>query len=78
MCVKDGIVDYFECKGFECFVVDKIVLDICIYVYLNCDDMVILFDLSGEVLYMCGYCLDIGKVLLCEILVVVIVLCFGW
>ena len=78
MRVKDGIVDYFERKGFERPTVDKIAPDVRIHVYLNRDDMVISLDLSGEALHMRGYRSDTGKAPLRETLAAAIVLRSGW
>ena len=78
MRVKDGIVDYFERKGFERPAVDKIAPDVRIHVYLNRDDLVISLDLSGEALHMRGYRSDTGKAPLRETLAAAIVLRSGW
>ena len=78
MRVKDGIVDYFERKGFERPTVDKIAPDVRIHVYLNRNDMVISLDLSGEALHMRGYRSDTGKAPLRETLAAAIVLRSGW
>ncbi|MDH2997846.1 23S rRNA (guanine(2445)-N(2))/(guanine(2069)-N(7))-methyltransferase [Pasteurellaceae bacterium LFhippo2] len=78
MRVKDGIVDYFERKGFARPTVDKIRPDVRIHVYLNRDDVVISLDLSGEALHMRGYREDTGAAPLRETLAAAIILRSGW
>lgn len=76
--VKDVIVDSFICKNLLCLNVDCELFDLWINVWLNKEMVYILLDLSGEGLYLCGYCDGIGMVLIKENFVVVIVMCFGW
>lgn len=78
MKVKDVIVDVFMWKNFLCLNVDCELLDFCINVWLNKEIVSIVLDFSGDGLYLCGYCDCIGLVLIKEMLVVVIVMCFGW
>lgn len=78
MRVKDGIVDYFERKGFARPTVDKIRPDIRLHAYLNREELIISLDLSGEVLHMRGYREETGKAPLRETLAAAIVLRSGW
>ncbi len=78
MRVKDGIVDYFERHGRARPNVDKAQPDIRIHAYLNCDDVVLSLDLSGDALHMRGYREDTGKAPLRETLAAAIVLRSGW
>ncbi len=78
MRVKDGIVDYFERKGFARPDVDKERPDVRIHVYLNRNDIVISLDLSGDALHMRSYREDTGKAPLRETLAAAIVLRSGW
>ena len=78
MRVKDGIVDYFERHGLARPNVDKAQPDIRIHAYLNCDDVVLSLDLSGDALHMRGYREDTGKAPLRETLAAAIVLRSGW
>ena len=78
MCVKDGIVDYFERHGRARPNVDKEQPDIRIHAYLNRDDVVLSLDLSGDALHMRGYREDTGKAPLRETLAAAIVLRSGW
>ncbi|AUI66110.1 MULTISPECIES: bifunctional 23S rRNA (guanine(2069)-N(7))-methyltransferase RlmK/23S rRNA (guanine(2445)-N(2))-methyltransferase RlmL [Glaesserella] len=78
MRVKDGIVDYFERKGFARPTVDKIRPDIRLHAYLNREELVISLDLSGEALHMRGYREETGKAPLRETLAAAIVLRSGW
>lgn len=78
MRVKDGIVDYFERKGFARPAVDKDHADIRIHVYLDRENMVVSLDLSGDALHMRGYREDTGKAPLRETLAAAIVLRSGW
>lgn len=78
MRVKDGIVDYFERKGFARPTVDKIRPDIRLHAYLNREELVISLDLSGEALHLRGYRTDAGKAPLRETLAAAIVLRSGW
>ncbi|MDG6236296.1 bifunctional 23S rRNA (guanine(2069)-N(7))-methyltransferase RlmK/23S rRNA (guanine(2445)-N(2))-methyltransferase RlmL [Glaesserella parasuis] len=78
MRVKDGIVDYFERKGFARPTADKIRPDIRLHAYLNREDLIISLDLSGEVLHMRGYREETGKAPLRETLAAAIVLRSGW
>lgn len=78
MRVKDGVVDYFERKGFTRPTVDKDHADIRIHVYLDRENMVVSLDLSGDALHMRGYREDTGKAPLRETLAAAIVLRSGW
>ncbi len=78
MRVKDGIVDYFERKGFARPTVDKIRPDIRLHAYLNREELIISLDLSGEALHMRGYREETGKAPLRETLAAAIVLRSGW
>lgn len=78
MRVKDGVVDYFERKGFTRPIVDKDHADIRIHVYLDRENMVVSLDLSGDALHMRGYREDTGKAPLRETLAAAIVLRSGW
>lgn len=78
MRVKDGVVDYFERKGFACPTVDKDHADIRIHVYLDRENMVVSLDLSGDALHMRGYREDTGKAPLRETLAAAIILRSGW
>lgn len=78
MRVKDGIVDYFERKGFARPTVDKIRPDIRLHTYLNREELIISLDLSGEALHMRGYREETGKAPLRETLAAAIVLRSGW
>ncbi|UBU75453.1 bifunctional 23S rRNA (guanine(2069)-N(7))-methyltransferase RlmK/23S rRNA (guanine(2445)-N(2))-methyltransferase RlmL [Pasteurella multocida] len=78
MRVKDGIVDYFERVGKPRPNVDKSQPDIRIHAYLNCEELVISLDLSGDALHMRGYREDTGKAPLRETLAAAIVLRSGW
>ena len=78
MRVKDGIVDYFERKGFARPTVDKISPDIRIHVYLDRDDLVVSLDLSGDALHLRGYREETGKAPLRETLAAAIILRSGW
>ncbi|MDP0027299.1 bifunctional 23S rRNA (guanine(2069)-N(7))-methyltransferase RlmK/23S rRNA (guanine(2445)-N(2))-methyltransferase RlmL [Glaesserella parasuis] len=78
MRVKDGIVDYFERKGFARPTADKIRPDIRLHAYLNREDLIISLDLSGEALHMRGYREETGKAPLRETLAAAIVLRSGW
>ncbi|UKH21211.1 bifunctional 23S rRNA (guanine(2069)-N(7))-methyltransferase RlmK/23S rRNA (guanine(2445)-N(2))-methyltransferase RlmL [Actinobacillus pleuropneumoniae] len=78
MRVKDGVVDYFERKGFARPTVDKDHADIRIHVYLDRENMVVSLDLSGDALHMRGYREDTGKAPLRETLAAAIVLRSGW
>ncbi|MDD0824072.1 bifunctional 23S rRNA (guanine(2069)-N(7))-methyltransferase RlmK/23S rRNA (guanine(2445)-N(2))-methyltransferase RlmL [Mannheimia sp. AT1] len=78
MRVKDGIVDYFERKGFARPTVDKIKPDVRIHVYLDRDDVVISLDLSGDALHIRGYREETGKAPLRETLAAAIILRSGW
>ncbi|WGE88785.1 bifunctional 23S rRNA (guanine(2069)-N(7))-methyltransferase RlmK/23S rRNA (guanine(2445)-N(2))-methyltransferase RlmL [Actinobacillus arthritidis] len=78
MRVKDGVVDYFERKGFARPTVDKDHADIRIHVYLDRENMVVSLDLSGDALHMRGYREDTGKAPLRETLAATIILRSGW
>ncbi|WGE72130.1 bifunctional 23S rRNA (guanine(2069)-N(7))-methyltransferase RlmK/23S rRNA (guanine(2445)-N(2))-methyltransferase RlmL [Actinobacillus equuli subsp. haemolyticus] len=78
MRVKDGVVDYFERKGFARPTVDKDHADIRIHVYLDRENMVVSLDLSGDALHMRGYREDTGKAPLRETLAAAIILRSGW
>ncbi len=78
MRVKDGVVDYFERKGFARPTVDKEHADIRIHVYLDRENMVVSLDLSGDALHMRGYREDTGKAPLRETLAAAIILRSGW
>lgn len=78
MRVKDGIVDYFERKGFARPTVDKIRPDVRLHAYLNREELVISLDLSGEALHMRGYREDTGAAPLRETLAAAIILRSGW
>lgn len=78
MRVKDGIVDYFERKGFARPTVDKIRPDIRIHAYLQKNELILSLDLSGEALHMRGYREDTGKAPLRETLAAAIILRSGW
>lgn len=78
MRVKDGIVDYFERKGFARPTVDKIKPDVRIHVYLDRDDVIISLDLSGDALHIRGYREETGKAPLRETLAAAIILRSGW
>ncbi|WP_419852264.1 bifunctional 23S rRNA (guanine(2069)-N(7))-methyltransferase RlmK/23S rRNA (guanine(2445)-N(2))-methyltransferase RlmL [Actinobacillus pleuropneumoniae] len=78
MRVKDGVVDYFERKGFARPTVDKDHADIRIHVYLDRENMVVSLDLSGDALHMRGYREDTGKAPLRETLAAAIVLRSSW
>lgn len=78
MRVKDGIVDYFERKGFARPTVDKIRPDIRLHAYLNREELIISLDLSGEALHIRGYREETGKAPLRETLATAIVLRSGW
>ncbi|MGX2955620.1 bifunctional 23S rRNA (guanine(2069)-N(7))-methyltransferase RlmK/23S rRNA (guanine(2445)-N(2))-methyltransferase RlmL [Ursidibacter arcticus] len=78
MRVKDGIVDYFERKGFARPTVDKINPDVRIHVYLDRENLVVSLDLSGDALHMRGYREDTGKAPLRETLATAIILRSGW
>ncbi|MDP0009539.1 bifunctional 23S rRNA (guanine(2069)-N(7))-methyltransferase RlmK/23S rRNA (guanine(2445)-N(2))-methyltransferase RlmL [Glaesserella parasuis] len=78
MRVKDGIVDYFERKGFARPTVDKIRPDIRLHAYLNREELIISLDLSGEALHMRGYREETRKAPLRETLAAAIVLRSGW
>ncbi len=78
MRVKDGIVDYFERKGFARPTVDKISPDIRIHIYLDRDDLVVSLDLSGDALHLRGYREETGKAPLRETLAAAIILRSGW
>lgn len=78
MRVKDGIVDYFERKGFARPTVDKLRPDVRLHAYLNREELVISLDLSGEALHMRGYRADTGAAPLRETLAAAIILRSGW
>lgn len=78
MRVKDGVVDYFERKGFARPTVDKIRPDVRLHAYLNREELVISLDLSGEALHMRGYREDTGAAPLRETLAAAIILRSGW
>lgn len=78
MRVKDGIVDYFERKGFARPTVDKDNADIRIHVYLDRENVVVSLDLSGDALHIRGYREETGKAPLRETLAAAIVLRSGW
>ncbi|MEG9531863.1 bifunctional 23S rRNA (guanine(2069)-N(7))-methyltransferase RlmK/23S rRNA (guanine(2445)-N(2))-methyltransferase RlmL [Mannheimia indoligenes] len=78
MRVKDGIVDYFERKGFARPTVDKEKPDVRIHVYLDRENLVVSLDLSGDALHIRGYREDTGKAPLRETLAAAIVLRSGW
>lgn len=78
MRVKDGIVDYFERKGFTRPTVNKDCADIRIHVYLDRENIVVSLDLSGDALHMRGYREDTGKAPLRETLAAAIILRSGW
>ncbi|QGM80392.1 bifunctional 23S rRNA (guanine(2069)-N(7))-methyltransferase RlmK/23S rRNA (guanine(2445)-N(2))-methyltransferase RlmL [Otariodibacter oris] len=78
MRVKDGIVDYFERKGFARPSVDKISPDIRIHVYLDRENVIVSLDLSGDALHLRGYREDTGKAPLRETLAAAIILRSGW
>lgn len=78
MRVKDGIVDYFERKGFARPTVDKVHPDVRIHVYLDRENVVISLDLSGDALHIRGYREETGKAPLRETLAAAIVLRSGW
>ncbi|WP_301099496.1 bifunctional 23S rRNA (guanine(2069)-N(7))-methyltransferase RlmK/23S rRNA (guanine(2445)-N(2))-methyltransferase RlmL [Otariodibacter sp.] len=78
MRVKDGIVDYFERKGFARPTVDKISPDIRIHVYLDRENVIVSLDLSGDALHLRGYREDTGKAPLRETLAAAIILRSGW
>lgn len=78
MRVKDGIVDYFERKGFARPVVDKIKPDVRIHVYLDRENIVVSLDLSGDALHIRGYREETGKAPLRETLAAAIILRSGW
>lgn len=78
MRVKDGIVDYFERKGFARPTVDKENPDVRIHVYLDRENLVVSLDLSGDALHIRGYREDTGKAPLRETLAAAIVLRSGW
>ncbi|HHW7544401.1 TPA: bifunctional 23S rRNA (guanine(2069)-N(7))-methyltransferase RlmK/23S rRNA (guanine(2445)-N(2))-methyltransferase RlmL [Mannheimia haemolytica] len=78
MRVKDGIVDYFERKGFARPTVDKDNPDVRIHVYLDRENVVVSLDLSGDVLHIRGYREETGKAPLRETLAVAIILRSGW
>ncbi len=78
MRVKDGVVDYFERKGFARPTVDKDHADIRIHVYLDRENMVVSLDLSGDALHIRGYREDTGKAPLRETLAAAIILRSGW
>lgn len=78
MRVKDGIVDYFERKGFARPSVDKISPDIRIHVYLDRENVIVSLDLSGDALHLRGYREDAGKAPLRETLAAAIILRSGW
>lgn len=78
MRVKDGVVDYFERKGFARPSVDRNYPDIRIHAYLNRDDLVISLDLSGEALHLRGYRQESGIAPLRETLAAAIIIRSGW
>ena len=78
MRVKDGIVDYFERKGFARPTVDKIQPDVRLHVYLDRETIVISLDLSGDALHLRGYREETGKAPLRETLAAAIILRSGW
>ncbi|QNS15917.1 bifunctional 23S rRNA (guanine(2069)-N(7))-methyltransferase RlmK/23S rRNA (guanine(2445)-N(2))-methyltransferase RlmL [Mannheimia bovis] len=78
MRVKDGIVDYFERKGFARPTVDKENPDVRIHVYLDRENLVVSLDLSGDALHIRGYREDTGKAPLRETLAAAIILRSGW
>lgn len=78
MRVKDGIVDYFERKGFARPTVDKLRPDVRIHVYLDRENVVISLDLSGDALHIRGYREETGKAPLRETLAAAIVVRAGW
>ncbi|EXI61275.1 23S rRNA methyltransferase [Mannheimia granulomatis] len=78
MRVKDGIVDYFERKGFARPTVDKDNPDVRIHVYLDRENLVVSLDLSGDALHIRGYREDTGKAPLRETLAAAIILRSGW
>ncbi|MEG9475289.1 bifunctional 23S rRNA (guanine(2069)-N(7))-methyltransferase RlmK/23S rRNA (guanine(2445)-N(2))-methyltransferase RlmL [Mannheimia indoligenes] len=78
MRVKDGIVDYFERKGFARPTVDKENPDVRIHVYLDRENLVVSLDLSGNALHIRGYREDTGKAPLRETLAAAIILRSGW
>lgn len=78
MKVKDVIVDCFIKKNFLCLLISKDFVDFYIYVCLYKENVLFGIDMVGLGLYVWGYWIEVGKVLLCEILVVVIILCSGW
>lgn len=78
MRVKDGIVDYFERKGEPRPTVDKLQPDVRIHVYLDREQLVVSFDLSGDALHLRGYREEAGKAPLRETLAAAIVLRSGW
>lgn len=78
MRVKDGIVDYFERKGFARPTVDKIQPDVRLHVYLDRETVVISLDLSGDALHLRGYREETGKAPLRETLAAAIILRSGW
>lgn len=78
MRVKDGIVDYFERKGFARPTVDKIQPDIRLHAYLDRETVVISLDLSGDALHLRGYREETGKAPLRETLAAAIILRSGW
>ncbi|HGO5810126.1 TPA: bifunctional 23S rRNA (guanine(2069)-N(7))-methyltransferase RlmK/23S rRNA (guanine(2445)-N(2))-methyltransferase RlmL [Mannheimia haemolytica] len=78
MRVKDGIVDYFERKGFARPTVDKDNPDVRIHVYLDRENVVVSLDLSGDALHIRGYREETGKAPLRETLAVAIILRSGW
>ena len=78
MRVKDAIVDYFERQGKARPNVDKDYPDVRIHAYLNKEELVVSFDLSGEALHLRGYREDTGQAPLRETLAAAIVLRSGW
>ncbi|HDL5269016.1 TPA: bifunctional 23S rRNA (guanine(2069)-N(7))-methyltransferase RlmK/23S rRNA (guanine(2445)-N(2))-methyltransferase RlmL [Mannheimia haemolytica] len=78
MRVKDGIVDYFERKGFARPTVDKDNPDVRIRVYLDRENVVVSLDLSGDALHIRGYREETGKAPLRETLAAAIILRSGW
>ncbi|HDL6016681.1 TPA: bifunctional 23S rRNA (guanine(2069)-N(7))-methyltransferase RlmK/23S rRNA (guanine(2445)-N(2))-methyltransferase RlmL [Mannheimia haemolytica] len=78
MRVKDGIVDYFERKGFARPTVDKDNPDVRIHVYLDRENVVVSLDLSGDALHIRGYREETGKAPLRETLAAAIILRSGW
>ncbi len=78
MRVKDAVVDYFERNGKARPSVDKDNPDVRIHIYLNKDDCVISYDLSGEALNIRGYRKDTGAAPLRETLAASILVRSDW